>query len=710
MTEKLLRLKRLIGTDEGFYVLALHAFIEWYLRSEKGYGDELRFPELTWKLREELLEEQEHTFIEGLNCLGRLGKQHTITNQVRHAFEVLDAEEALGATHLFLSFCSLIGISNLPEVKSLSSGLSGWRNRASVIEQQAVLKHMQQELIHLQDRNQSLLRQKASYDKAKQELDELRLEIARYDIELQREKKRITKKDKKIDGLRKERHALAEERKRIENRFSDYDDLQKYLRYLSRFSLYTQTRMDYERYIGKLTPEQEEVANSISLKKDFLVRGGAGTGKSLVLIEALKRTIRQGELDLEPGETVTFVTFTRTLAKYNQYLSELAGLKIPLNIISTVDSIVYRILKSLNPKSEFNFDIIDQFLRSITIPGFISPNNLISEIENFLFGTNISREDYVDKMIPRPEMPGTLNSDQRAEIFSLREDLIEFMEQENSYSRNYARLKLINYFSRNKEKLAEHTTGLLFVDEVQDLTASDLQFLKLITRRSLIMAGDSDQSLYTCRLPFARAGINITGTTRILKTNFRNTCQIHRLSEGFRRSAPKGTWNTANEPFAFREGPIPELYKSRNTKDLLFLLAEKTVLFIEEMKYEPENIVVLVPRNREITAVQTALADRDVESENLAAPEFSFSGSSKVRISTLHSAKGLDFPVVLMYLPYLPRKELFSHDETESLMRRLLYVGMTRGMDNLNVFLKLQEDPVLRELDRCFSKVWEEQK
>jgi superfamily I DNA/RNA helicase len=307
-------------------------------------------------------------------------------------------------------------------------------------------------------------------------------------------------------------------------------------------------------------------------------------------------------------------------------------------------------------------------------------------------------------------MPGTLNSDQRAEIFSLREDLTEFMEQENSYSRNYARLKLINYFSRNKEKLAEHTTGLLFVDEVQDLTASDLQFLKLITRRSLIMAGDSDQSLYTCRLPFARAGINITGTTRILKTNFRNTCQIHRLSEGFRRSAPKGTWNTANEPFAFREGPIPELYKSRNTKDLLFLLAEKTVLFIEEMKYEPENIVVLVPRNREITAVQTALADRDVESENLAAPEFSFSGSSKVRISTLHSAKGLDFPVVLMYLPYLPRKELFSHDETESLMRRLLYVGMTRGMDNLNVFLKLQEDPVLRELDRCFSKVWEEQK
>ncbi|MFP4383414.1 MAG: UvrD-helicase domain-containing protein [Spirochaetia bacterium] len=704
MTEKLLRLKRLIGTDEGFYVLALHAFIEWYLRSEKGYGDELRFPELTWKLREELLGQQENTFIEGLNCLGRLGKQHTITNQVRHAFEVLDAEEALGATHLFLSFCSLIGIGSNPEVKSLSAALSGWKNRTSVIEQQAVLKHMQQELIHLQDQNQSLLRQKSSYDKAKQELDELKLDIARYDIELQREKSRNTKKDKKIDELRKERHALTEERKRIENRFSDYNDLQKYLRYLSRFSLYTQTRMDYERYIGKLTPEQEEVTNSISLKKDFLVRGGAGTGKSLVLIEALRRTIRQGELDLEPGESVTFVTFTRTLAKYNQYLSELAGLKIPLEVISTVDSLVYRILKALNPESEFDFDIIDHFLKSDNTPPFLSRNNLISEIENYLFGTNIPREDYVDKMIPRPGMPGTLDRNQRAEIFSLRDDLIRFMEKENSYSRNYARLKLIDHFSRNKEELKHHSTGLLFVDEVQDLTAADLQFLKMITRRSLIMAGDSDQSLYTCRLPFARAGINITGTTRILKTNFRNTCQIHRLSESFRKSAPKGTWNTANEPFAFREGPIPELYKSQEVKELLFLLTEKTILFIKDMEYEPENLVILVPRNREIAAVQHALEAREVESENLAAPEFSFSGSSKVRISTLHSAKGLDFPVVLMYLPYLPRKELFDHYETESLMRRLVYVGMTRAMDNLNVFLRPQNDPVLQELDECFSR------
>ena len=34
---KLDRLTRLVGTDEGFYILALHAFVEYFLRYEKRY-------------------------------------------------------------------------------------------------------------------------------------------------------------------------------------------------------------------------------------------------------------------------------------------------------------------------------------------------------------------------------------------------------------------------------------------------------------------------------------------------------------------------------------------------------------------------------------------------------------------------------------------------------------------------------------------------
>ena len=84
-----------------------------------------------------------------------------------------------------------------------------------------------------------------------------------------------------------------------------FDDLEKYLRYLGRLSLYTRTRMDYEQTISQLTPEQEQAVSDVKLKKDYLIKGGAGTGKSLVLIECLRRAIMQDEFDFGSASTTT---------------------------------------------------------------------------------------------------------------------------------------------------------------------------------------------------------------------------------------------------------------------------------------------------------------------------------------------------------------------------------------------------------------------
>ena len=97
---KLNRLTKLVGTDEGFYILALHSFIEYFLRYEKGYGEGQTFPQLTWSFREELLNDFGDTFIHGLYCLGIIGKQHVFTNKVRHSFEKMDPEEVTAAAAL----------------------------------------------------------------------------------------------------------------------------------------------------------------------------------------------------------------------------------------------------------------------------------------------------------------------------------------------------------------------------------------------------------------------------------------------------------------------------------------------------------------------------------------------------------------------------------------------------------------------------------
>src|SRR6056297_279857 len=125
------RLTRMMGTDEGFYILALHSFVEYFLRYEKKYGEIPSFPELTWMFREELLNRYGEEFIEGLYCLGRLGKQHSYANKVRHAFERMDVEEARAATHLFLIFCKLAGIASIPALGHLQQHLELWRDHST---------------------------------------------------------------------------------------------------------------------------------------------------------------------------------------------------------------------------------------------------------------------------------------------------------------------------------------------------------------------------------------------------------------------------------------------------------------------------------------------------------------------------------------------------------------------------------------------------
>jgi superfamily I DNA/RNA helicase len=225
-----------------------------------------------------------------------------------------------------------------------------------------------------------------------------------------------------------------------------------------------------------------------------------------------------------------------------------------------------------------------------------------------------------------------------------------------------------------------------------------------MTTGPMIMAGDMGQSLYVYYSPFQRSGIDLRGSTKILRTNFRNTRQIHEIATRFRRSGGRSEGGEPTNPAVFREGPAPELFTADSDEELLDRLRRKTSLFIEEMGYDPENICVLVPRRRELQTVTEALAGAGYETEDIRSDEFSFTSGGKLRISTLHSSKGLDFPVVLIYLPYLHRRSYYDDEQTDALLRNLIFVGLTRAMDNLNIFMKESVDPILLDLKAAFEQ------
>ena len=94
---------------------------------------------------------------------------------------------------------------------------------------------------------------------------------------------------------------------------------------------------------------------------------------------------------------------------------------------------------------------------------------------------------------------------------------------------------------------------------------------------------------------------------------------------------------------------------------------------------------------------------------NIREEDFSFKQEKTIRLSSLHSSKGLDFAVVLLYLPTLPPRGDYDDRAAQGIVRNLLYVAMTRAMDNLNVFTlegahEGQQEEPLQDLLRLFRQ------
>jgi superfamily I DNA/RNA helicase len=204
-----------------------------------------------------------------------------------------------------------------------------------------------------------------------------------------------------------------------------------------------------------------------------------------------------------------------------------------------------------------------------------------------------------------------------------------------------------------------------------------------MSQRGLALAGDDGQSIYGVSSPYRRAGVDIAGRTRVLHASFRNTIAIQEVAEAYRALMRS---EEGARTVAFREGPAPELYTAATRGELALLLLRKAALFIEELGYDPENLTVLAPTRTDLATIADMLGHAGFRHANIRDEEFSFKQEGTIRLSTLHSSKGLDFPVVLLYLPMLPPRPDYDEEAASELARNLIYVAMTRAMDNLNVF------------------------
>ena len=195
----------------------------------------------------------------------------------------------------------------------------------------------------------------------------------------------------------------------------------------------------------------------------------------------------------------------------------------------------------------------------------------------------------------------------------------------------------------------------------------------------------------------------MAGRTRVLRTNFRNTLQIHAVAERYR--AATGGADPETMPEAYRDGPEPELFEGADEQELLDLLARSVGIFVDRLGYAPEDLCVLAPRESHLRVVGARLSREGRTSADIRDRDFDFGRAGSVRLSTMHSVKGLDFPVVLLYVPEFHPGHGALHVGTEDRMaRNLVYTAVSRAMDCLAVFVPAGElHPTIGDLAACMT-------
>jgi len=456
-----------------------------------------------------------------------------------------------------------------------------------------------------------------------------------------------------------------------------------------------------KRLLLNLTDEQREFVN-VNATGPILIKGVAGSGKTTIgLYRAQYLAERMEEQRRLFGEKVAIlmVTYSRTLAKaLDQLYKELYG-ELPDTItISTYD---LWMLKQLYPKRKrypvarpgqreafvrlAQTEIADKYPHD-KIVSRRPLRFLLAEIDEVIRARGLkSFADY--RAVNRVGRGTALQERHRALVWEIcgryqqeldRHGLIDFAD-------------LPRLVQKHCQPLPQY--DVVIIDEAQDLPPSRLNLAsKLIPdyseSRSLTLLADPAQSIYYRGISWKEAGINIRGgRTRILAKNFRNTRQILEAARHILEGC--GDLKVENEfippTSTHRPGPKPILVQYEHAQEATRYVIEQVIKLCQSGKYRPGDIAILARFEAPFRSLAKSLAKEKIPYKHFR-DRFDIL-ENQVKLVTMHSAKGLEFPVVFMidlrdkHIPYIKSPETTEADVAQE--RKLFYVSMTRAAERL---------------------------
>lgn len=209
----------------------------------------------------------------------------------------------------------------------------------------------------------------------------------------------------------------------------------------------------------------------------------------------------------------------------------------------------------------------------------------------------------------------------------------------------------------------------LFVDEFQDTDSLQYRFIERIPAKNRFYVGDERQFIYSFRGAsdeYIRAlANNIEFKKYFLVENYRNPPNFIKFADSFLNSMPK--ISPSSIPTRTKEGFLDDGCTFQDAA--------------EEMTWTDDWVgwTVLCRTNSEVIAAQEYLDSISVPNVIVKRGDLDLEAmgdlleGNRVKIMTIHSAKGLEFPHVVVI-----GAKTFNQEE-----RRISYVAATRAMESL---------------------------
>lgn len=481
-------------------------------------------------------------------------------------------------------------------------------------------------------------------------------------------------------------------------------------------------------FLLRLSPEQERfVSWAIKATGPTQVKGGPGTGKSTVALYRVRSLIEKLRKMGQPAPSILFTTYTTALVNSSeQLLKQLLGEDARFVEVQTADKKMSDILKRADvPKKTPNENNIIQkiFQRALKQTQFegnilqqqtqqqslerLGLDYLLDEINQVIVARQIeSLQDYM--CARRPGRKVRLSDIQKRGIWKVYETFQRHLKYAGVETWQQARARAELLVSKDYEF---QSYDAVVIDEAQDLDPSMLRLLiKLCKDPSrLFITADANQSIYGGGFNWSdvHESLKFQGRTNVLRANYRSTREIGEAAQSY-----LATGILDAEPIErmyVNNGPIPVVRSIHSDSEEIHLLVRFLRGAARELRLGIGSCAVLCPANETGKAIAAGLIQGGVEATFMEGRNLDLSQKG-VKVLTLNSSKGLEFPVVALAGFSSSRYNYFSfnvldeqQEEDLARARRIIFVGMTRAMRALLVVVPAgTNSPLLTGFDAMY--------